>query len=68
MKEYINAYFLICFVALVIARLIEIRLKNKYPIDRIISSLRSVAYSHLDANYYLFDYADEIADDLDTEF
>ena len=67
-KEHINAHFLICFISLVIARLVEIRLKNKYPIDRIISSLRSVACSHLDANHYLFDYADEITDDLNAEF
>ena len=67
-KEHINAHFLICFISLVIARLVEIRLKNRYPIHRIISSLRSVSCSHLDANHYLFDYADEITDDLDAEF
>lgn len=67
-KEHINSHFLICFIALVIARLVEVRLKNKYPIERIISTLRSVACSHLDANHYLFDYADDITDDLDAEF
>lgn len=67
-KEHINAHFLICFISLVIARLVEIRLKNKYPIERIIATLRSVACSHLDANHYLFDYADEITDDLNAEF
>ena len=67
-KEHINAHFLICFIALVIARLVEIRLKNKYPIERIIETLRSVSCSHADANHYLFDYADEITDDLNAEF
>lgn len=67
-KEHINAHFLICFIALVIARLVEIRLKNNYPIERIIDTLRSVACSHVDANHYLFDYADEITDDLNVEF
>lgn len=67
-KEHINAHFLICFISLVIARLVEIRLKNKYPIERIIATLHSVACSHLDANHYLFDYADEITDDLNAEF
>lgn len=66
--EHINAHFLICFISLVIARLIEIRLKNKYPIDNIISTLRSIECSHLNANHYLFDYIDEIADDLNAEF
>lgn len=67
-KEHINAHFLICFIALVIARLVEVRLKNKYPIERILSTLRSVACSHFDANHYLFDYVDTVTDDLDAEF
>ena len=67
-KEHINAHFLICFIALVISRLVEIRLKNKYPVEKILSALRSVSCSHLDTNHYLFDYADQITDDLDTEF
>lgn len=67
-EEHINAHFLVCFISLIIARLVEIRLKNRYPIERIISSLRSVACSHLDANHYLFDYTDEIVDALNAEF
>lgn len=67
-KDHINAHFLICFIALIIARLVEIRLKHKYPIQRIIETLRAVACSHADANHYLFDYADEITDDLNAEF
>lgn len=65
-KEHINAHFLICFISLVIARLTEIRLKNKYPIEKIIETLRLVSCSHAAANHYLFDYADEITDDLNS--
>jgi len=67
-KEHINAHFFICFLALVIARILEIRLNNKYTINKILDSLRSVSCSHLDANHYLFDYADEVTDDINEVF
>ena len=67
-KDHINAHFLICFIALVIARIVEIRLKNKYSIEKILNSLCSVSCSHIDSNYYLFDYADEVTDDINDIF
>lgn len=67
-KDRINAHFLICFIALIIARIVEIRLMHKYSIDRILKTLRLVSCSHLSTNYYLFDYADEITDDLNDIF
>ena len=67
-KDHINAHFLICFIALVIARIVEIRLKNKYSIEKILNSLRSVSCSHMDLNHYLFDYADEVTDDMNDIF
>ena len=68
LKEHINAHFFICFISLVIARLVEIRLKNKYTIEKILDSLRSVSCSHMDTNHYLFDYADEVTDDINGAF
>ena len=68
LKEHINAHFFICFISLVIARIIEIRLKNKYNIEKILASLRSVSCSHIDTNHYLFDYIDEVTDDINEVF
>jgi len=67
-KDHINAHFLICFIALVIARIVEIRLNNKYTIEKILNSLRSVSCTHVDANHYVFDYADEVTDDINDVF
>jgi len=67
-KDHINAHFLICFIALVIARIVEIRLNNKYTIEKILNTLRSVSCSHIDANHYLFDYADKITEDINGVF
>ncbi len=67
-RDHINAHFLICFIALVIARIVEMCLKNKYSIEKILNSLRSVSCSHMDSNHYLFDYADEVTDDINDVF
>ena len=67
-KDHINAHFLICFIALIIARIVEIRLGIKYSIERILNTLRLVSCSHIDANHYLFDYADEVTDDINEVF
>jgi hypothetical protein len=66
--EHINAHFLICFIALTLARLLELKLGGIFPVSKIIDSLREVACSHLDTNHYLFDYSDEVTDALDNRF
>lgn len=67
-EDHINAHFLICFIALVIARIVEIRLNNKYTIDKILNILLLVSCSHIDTNHYLFDYADEVTDEINDVF
>ena len=59
-NDHIQAHFLICFVALVIARLLALRLGNKYTISKIVESLNKASGSHLEENWYIFDHADEI--------
>jgi len=67
-KDHINAHFLICFIALTLLRIIEQRLSNKYPAHAILDSIRNAECSHLDSNFWLFDYANEITDSLNIEF
>ena len=64
-ENHIHAHFLICFVALLILRIIEIKLNAKYPVNQIRESLIRYSCSHLDQNYYLFDYRDEILKDIE---
>jgi len=59
-NDHIQAHFLICFVALLIARLLSLCLDNKYTIPRIVESLNKASGSRLEENWYVFDYADEI--------
>lgn len=67
-RDHINAHFLICFIALTISRLVEIKLGHKYSTDKILNTLRSVSCSHIDSNHYLFDYANEVTDDINDVF
>ena len=67
-SEHINAHFLICFVSLLIARIIEKRLNGRHTIERITETLQNVACSHLKENIWLLDFADDLTDELNTAF
>jgi transposase len=66
--EHVNAHFLICFIALLVARIIEKRLDGKYSIERITEILQKVACSHIQQNVWLFDYADSLTAELEVVF
>ena len=66
--DHINAHFLVCFISLLIARIIEKRLDGKYTTKAITETLQKVACSNLSQNIWLFDHADEITDDLNKAF
>jgi hypothetical protein len=62
--DHINAHFLICFISLMIARLLALRLGNQYSISRIVESLNKVTCVPLEENWYAFHYADEITETI----
>ena len=68
LENHINAHFLICFVSLLILRVLECKLDKKYSVQQIRESLIRYSCSHLDQNFYLFDYRDEILQSLEAIF
>jgi transposase len=66
-QEHIEAHFLTCFISLVIARILERRLKGKYSITNILDSLGKASCSHIQENYYLFDLFDDVLFDIKEE-
>lgn len=62
--EHIQAHFLICFTALILARLLEYRIERKYPVQRILESIRNSECALMEENMYLFDYRDEVLDEI----
>jgi transposase len=63
-REHIEAHFLTCFVALTIARILEMKLERKYSIGNLLDSLSNAQCSQLQQNYYIFDYYDEVLKDI----
>jgi transposase len=59
-RDHIEAHFLTCFVALTIARILEMKLEGKYSIGKLLDTLSRSECSQLQQNYYIFDYYDDI--------
>jgi Transposase len=66
--DHIEAHFLICFISLVIVRLLEMTVKRKYSIADMLESLGKAECTYLQQNYYLFDYGDDILNHLGKLF
>src|SRR5699024_326698 len=67
-NEHIHAHFLTCFIALTLAKIIEHKLEHRYSIGRILESLAKSECTHMKQNYYLFDYVDEVLDEIGNVF
>jgi hypothetical protein len=61
-ENHVNAHFLICYVTLVIMRVLEHLLNEQYTTKMIRTSLCNYACSYIEQNYYLFDYRDNVLD------
>ena len=66
-KEHIEAHFLTCFLALTLARMLQQKLNNKYSVSQILESLQKCNCSHIQENYWLFDYTDDVLTDIGNE-
>lgn len=67
-NDHIDAHFTTCFTALVLIRLLQAKLDNKYPVGRIIKSLKDYCCVPLDMNNYQFTYFDEILRSIGKAF
>jgi transposase len=63
-EDRIQAHFLICFIALTLVRVLERKLGGKFAASRVIDSLRKISCSYLGEDWYLFDYADDVTDEI----
>lgn len=67
-EEHIQAHFLICFVTLVVMRVLEQLIGKQHSVRQIRHSLASYSCSYLDQNYYLFDYRDDVILTMEKTF
>jgi transposase len=61
-KDHIEAHFLSCFIALVIARLLQKKTGGKFPLRQMLESLNKVSCSLENANWYLFSFRSKVSD------
>lgn len=59
-NDHIDAHFTTCFTALVLIRLLQAKLENKYSVGKIIEALKKYVCVPLDTNNYQFTYYDEV--------
>ena len=64
LEDHIEAHFLTCFIALLLLRILELKTQHKYSPARMIESLNAVSGAHLQQNYYMFDYYDDVVEHI----
>ncbi len=71
-EDRIKTHFMVCFLSLLIVRILQHRLGQKYSSSAILDSLRKSTCSHTSQNLYVFKYYDEVLQaiglDLDIDF
>lgn len=63
-KEHIEAHFLICFVSLLLIRLLEMNTQHRYSTKTLIEEMKNITGTYVDENYYMFDYFNETIKDM----
>lgn len=66
-EAHIEAHFLSCFIALLIVRILEMKLQKQYSPEKIINSLKKANVALLNQNIYQTLYYDEILKLIDEE-
>lgn len=67
-NEHIEGHFATCFTALVLIRLLQAKLGNKYPVGKMIESLRKYKCTQISNTLYQFVYYDEILRECEKTF
>ena len=68
LKDHINAHILVCFISLVITRLIQKETNYMFTPEQIIDCLNNIGCSNEYENIYLFDFRSRISDEIGKAF
>ena len=67
-KDHIESHFLTCFIALVLVRLLEKKLENKYSFEKIIDSIRNYTSCHIEHDVYLQSFKNDVIASCEETF
>jgi transposase len=63
-QEHIKAHFLICFISLLIIRILEMKTGHKHSTEVLIDAMKSASATHIESNWWIFDYHSSALDDI----
>lgn len=63
-EEGIKSHFLICYISLVISRLMQLGVKKKYSVKSIVDNLKQCNGTYLERNLWIFGYRTDMVDEL----
>jgi len=67
-EDRIKAHFLICFISLVILRLVQKKTNGIYSAASLIETMKNISCTHETTNLFLFDFRNEVSDSLGKAF
>jgi transposase len=67
-NDHVEGHFLICFVSLLIARILELKLENKYSISKIQNALKNATCRKLYNGIYSLNKQDEVFRSIEKSF
>lgn len=59
-NEHISAHFSACFISLTLTRILEMKTGRVYPLHKMVKSMKKCNCVHIEDNYYIQTYYDEI--------
>ena len=65
---HIDGHFTTSFTALVLIRLLQVKLENRYTVGKLLASLKKCNCAHIDSNYHQFFYYDEILENISKKY
>ena len=66
-QDRIRAHFLVCFISMVLMRLLQHRLEWKHSASSIQESLSKACGTLVSGNLFVFDHFDEVLEDIGAE-
>ena len=67
-EQHIDAHFLICFVSLLIFRILEYKLENKFTTKKIRDSLLNLECYYFRENYFLLNFRNDVIEEMEKVF
>ena len=67
-ENHIEGHFLICFLSLLIIRILELKTKHKFSVKRLQEALAEATYRKIDKGLYSLNKQDEVYQEIEKEF